>query len=256
MKTKFIYTFKELSRQNTGCHPMDSGGATGRHWQRKLPPEGAYIESAKMFKYKDGREEPEVYAYIPQHVFLESLIDVDKKLTRAIQSRDRKEGLGIFDVEDFMKSHANFKFANVGYTYNYENDLSQNFQYVVLSEREDWYYDDSAIVVIQSHNGADARGGFSTYIVGRFKDDYAASIFMEPVLHWGITKAPKAKLAALEKLTETWEPGWSSFPTGMMLKDIKRILHKSRKDPSAMRVELKDGTKCTVYCASRALEGW
>jgi hypothetical protein len=54
------------------------------------------------------------------------------------------------------------------YTYNCENDMSQDFQFDTLSDD----YGDT-YVILQTHNGCDARGGMSTPVVARAYDiDY------------------------------------------------------------------------------------
>jgi hypothetical protein len=53
-----------------------------------------------------------------------------------------------------------------GYTYNEDNDLSQDFVYYSLGDIVESEY-----VIIRSHNGCDARGGFSSPVVAEVKGD-------------------------------------------------------------------------------------
>lgn len=55
--------------------------------------------------------------------------------------------------------------------YNHENDLNQGFSYYPISENQDVY--DQEYIIIQTHNGADHRGGYSDPVIARLRDvDY------------------------------------------------------------------------------------
>ena len=56
--------------------------------------------------------------------------------------------------------------TRIEYTYNYDNSLSQDIQYVSLGDTYD-----CNIIALAIHNGADARGGFTDYKIFKIDED-------------------------------------------------------------------------------------
>lgn len=160
---KHYLTFESLARQNTGMSILDSGGKTGRQWQRPLPKEKLEIEVT----------EKSIYGTISLCSFLNSRLSIDRKLSKWIQNLD---GLDLSDEKLIanITEKINTPFKSRGYTYNFDTDLSQNFIYMIFSWKDDYMYDNNAIVCIRTHNGADARGGFSTIILARLKESISS----------------------------------------------------------------------------------
>lgn len=185
----------EMISQNTGTHILDSGGAYGRHWERnqkhtltdfKESPDIVY--SAHV--YRDGELSLDVTKSLFHHLvnnlnyeeYVDKLfhrfVDIYIKEFYEYWDDERNCGYGDFDWNKAMKCFCelvrkdrkgnrqwiSWEFEGEewsGYTYNDENILSQDFVYDVMGG---W-------VFIQSHNGCDARGGFSWPHLFQLKDD-------------------------------------------------------------------------------------
>lgn len=154
--------FKMLT-ENTGVHFLDSGFSNGRHWQRNANKSIADFANDPAELYIKDRNEDyiertvSVFHYISTMYELDSICD---KFNR-IKSNDW-DG----DFYGVSAKHQAF-LENIGYdknprewnTYNGESDLSQTLQGVSLRLFVDGQYEDYAI--IQIHNGADVRGGYT-----------------------------------------------------------------------------------------------
>jgi hypothetical protein len=154
--------FKMLT-ENTGVHFLDSGMSNGRHWQRnaKKTIEDFANEPAELYiKYRNDdfiERTVSVFHYISTMYELDSICD---KFNR-IRSNDW-DG----DFYGVSAKHQAF-LEDIGYdknprewnTYNGESDLSQTLQGVSLRLFVDGQYEDYAL--IQIHNGADVRGGYT-----------------------------------------------------------------------------------------------
>ena len=154
--------FKMIT-ENTGVHFLDSGFSNGRHWQRnaKKTIEDFANEPAELY-IKDRNDDyiertVSVFHYISTMYELDSICD---KFNR-IKSNDW-DG----DFYGVSAKHQAF-LEDIGYdknprewnTYNGESDLSQTLQGVSLRLFVDGQYEDYAL--IQIHNGADVRGGYT-----------------------------------------------------------------------------------------------
>jgi hypothetical protein len=154
--------FKMIT-ENTGVHFLDSGFSDGRHWQRnaKKTIEDFANEPAELY-IKDRKDDyiertVSVFHYISTMYELDSICD---KFNR-IKSNDW-DG----DFYGVSAKHQAF-LEDIGYdknprewnTYNGESDLSQTLQGVSLRLFVDGQYEDYAL--IQIHNGADVRGGYT-----------------------------------------------------------------------------------------------
>ena len=157
---KIIY---QMLIENTGIHMCDSGGKDGRNWQRN-----------QKKSFKDFKNEPvitkdddlitkslfhhlsESCTYLPEQTkLLETYIKLNK---------DRYNEWN--DVQAFMEKYTHSgKKINCIYTYNEDNVLSQDIQFLYGG---DIY--ESDIIALSIHNGADARGGLTDYKF--FKIDY------------------------------------------------------------------------------------
>jgi hypothetical protein len=149
--------------ENTGVHFLDSGFSNGRHWQRnaKKTIEDFANDPAELY-IKDRNDDyiertVSVFHYLSEMYELDSICD---KFNR-IKSNDW-DG----DFYGVSAKHQAF-LENIGYdknprewnTYNGESDLSQTLQGVSLRLFVDGQYEDYAL--IQIHNGADVRGGYT-----------------------------------------------------------------------------------------------
>lgn len=157
---KLVY---KMLTENTGVHFLDSGMSNGRHWQRNQSKtiEDFASDPAELYiKYRNDdyiERSVSVFHYITEMYELDSICD---KFNR-IKSTD-------WDGDFYGVSAKGQEFLNeIGYdknprewnTYNGESDLSQTLQGVSLRLFVDGQYEDYAL--IQIHNGADVRGGYT-----------------------------------------------------------------------------------------------
>jgi len=146
--------------ENTGRHPLDSGGAYGRAWERN---QARTIE--------DFESEPEEkYTYRKSGNYLERTVSVFHFLSQldtdwiceefnAMPCRDWDADDEVYGVSkaqwDWLKAN---HVVRVGYTfntYNGDSDLSQILQ-------GSWVeIDDEVYLLLQIHGGCDARGGYT-----------------------------------------------------------------------------------------------
>lgn len=195
----------DLITENTGTHILDSGGSSGRHWQRNRKHSlQDFIDSDEIvFRprlSRDGKLDWDVTLSLFH--FLDNNLDYDDDLTNLFNRFvDRRESefwefweehhqeynpetqeyfdagprgygdwswekaIGCFvgwAIKHSSKYHESYDFSGEkgsDYTYNQENILSQDFIY--------YYFGD--VVFIRTHNGADARGGFTGPVIFRQK---------------------------------------------------------------------------------------
>jgi hypothetical protein len=154
--------FKMIT-ENTGVHFLDSGFSNGRHWQRnaKKTIEDFANEPAELY-IKDRNDDyiqrtVSVFHYISTMYELDSICD---KFNR-IKSNDWDGGFyGVSAKHQaFLEDIGYDKNPREWNTYNGESDLSQTLQGVSLRLFVDGQYEDYAL--IQIHNGADVRGGYT-----------------------------------------------------------------------------------------------
>jgi hypothetical protein len=150
----------DMLTEDTGRHPLDSGGAYGRAWERN---QARTIE--------DFENEPEErYTYHKSGNYLERTVSVFHFLSQldmdelceefnAMPCMDwdaDDEVYGVSKVQwDWLKAN---HVVRVGYTfntYNGDSDLSQILQ-------GSWVeIDDEVYLLLQIHGGCDARGGYT-----------------------------------------------------------------------------------------------
>jgi len=150
--------------ENTGVHMCDSGGAYGRGWQRnqKKTIKDFMNEDEESyqfdFKYNEIHRNVSVFHYLSG---LE-LDDICEKFNRR-QGADWDGNVGQLDdtygvsnrASEWLQSNYEVEVEYTFNTYNGDSDLSQILQGSRLQIDGDTYY------LIQIHNGADARGGYT-----------------------------------------------------------------------------------------------
>jgi len=157
-----IYT---ILTTGTGQHMLDSGGDSGRHWQRN---QLRTLESFKEEKEASLDEWGGLTISLFHHLwealnvtrFSEALDEEFKEF-----SKD-KEGSYLDDIAAFIKHMK----AEAGYSensYNRDSCLSQVIQYQTFRSGERDY------VALQIHQGADVRGGYTRPYIFELADEYA-----------------------------------------------------------------------------------
>lgn len=182
MKTDLTLEFlATYLRENTGRSFLDSGDCYGRHYDRPMPTAAVWftedycpIMSLGHFLMDNCLHLPEVQKAFDAFS-AESDLTWEKDLDAFFQVKKRKEF----------------------YSYNEENALDQDFVCRIFSVVDEWVYDEEAIIVVQSHNGCDARSGFSRPLILSPKDDLSFLFDLSPNIWLDIDAFPE--LASFEE---------------------------------------------------------
>jgi len=165
METKQV--IYNMLTENTGTHFLDSGGANDRHWQKN---------QSKTINNFDNEEEIQIidkdskYPYLFKSLYhhlinsCEYLEKDNKDFINWINQnpyswKDNQDGRcagSMYDVEEYM-SLTYGDDIRTEYTFNYDNNLSQDIQFMTAGD----------IIALAIHNGADARGGLTDYKIFR-----------------------------------------------------------------------------------------
>ena len=168
----------EMLTESTGRHPMDSGGAYGRHWEENRK----HIKKGKqpLYAYRyDETKTAELIATIPIFDYL-SLMEYTEDC-QMLESLLPNLGHDIlYYMESFIGTiqNPNAKLSvfeenplfgsKVGNTYNGEDLLTQGFEYL-------WFeYNGEDYIAISIHNGCDIRGGYTDIHI--FKVDWSEEV--------------------------------------------------------------------------------
>lgn len=196
MRTKeLIY---RMLIENTGTHPLDSGGAYGRAWERNQGKtiEDFEAEPEESFTYDrdcnclDRRVS--VFHYLSQ---LETDWVCDYFNEMPCQDWDADGNVyGVSKAQwDWLNSKCEVK-VNYGFnTYNRDSDLSQILQGSWLTINDEQY------LLLQIHGGCDARGGYTNaklfkpqeeeYYIHEYLREYMDSYDIDEALREGYIKA-------------------------------------------------------------------
>jgi hypothetical protein len=193
MKTSEVIAM--MMQENTGTHPLDSGGSNGRKWQQlagvdmdKLP-EAIFDE----YGYKQS-----MYHYLSDH------LRYNKEFTESYHEYDKQfpDTHYVATLSDWFDEHPEYTVIESNNTYNFETTLDGIFQY--------WRFEDAngdEHIVLQTHNGADARGGYSK----PFIFDYRADDYHE--FASGLQNANVYCDKCANRWWTDWRGGWESDDT-------------------------------------------
>ena len=161
-------TIYKMLTENTGTHFLDSGGGNGRHWQRN-----------QIKTIKDFQDEPEAtlsFDVIGDDIYLEPTVSVFHKLSKVldecrvckifnsmkVNNWDSDNYYGVSkEGEKFLNSFGFSKLEDneTWNTYNWDNCFSQVVQGTNLISECSKFGEN--YVLIQIHQGADVRGGYT-----------------------------------------------------------------------------------------------
>jgi hypothetical protein len=224
--------FKSLVRQNTGKHMMDSGGDNGRHWQQPIPKQPVTVTKG----YNNGLD-----VSISTADFLEAHLEIDVKLTKWLRKQDANN---YSEYAEALAEKLQLTVLCSDNTYNSENDLDQNFQFSAIGPKgADWFYEsDGCYIIVETHNGADIRGGYSDPVVCKLKSDQ--------FLDWNcgavFTKYTDADGIAHDayEMGEQYSIGYQSAPIYHLNEAIAEVIEVSGID---FKVKLKNGATVKGY---------
>ncbi len=170
----------EMLTENTGKHFLDSGGSEGRGWQRnqKKTIEAFENEEEEMYhldaKYKEIHRTVSVFHYLTNNLEID---DICEEFNRLQDENDNWDADGdVYGVSKeayaMLMEQPGVEIHRTWNTYNGHSDLSQILQGANLT------IDDEDYVLIQIHNGADARGGYTDAKLFKM-EEYAIHEYLE-----------------------------------------------------------------------------
>tara|TARA_R110001599_G_scaffold22350_2_gene82492 strand:+ start:2626 stop:3258 length:633 start_codon:yes stop_codon:yes gene_type:complete len=149
--------------ESTGKHFLDSGGADNRGWQRnqKKTIEDFENEEEELYqldtKYKEIQRTVSVFHYLTNNLEIDEICEEFNKIQEDSDNWDADADVyGVSrEAFDHIDSFFEVDIQRTFNTYNGDSDLSQILQGAYLRINEEDY------ILIQIHNGADARGGYT-----------------------------------------------------------------------------------------------
>lgn len=164
----------QMMTENTGIHMMDSGGATGRMWQRNQKHTiEDFIEQPKA-RLDEWGGDISIFHFFSE--FLEHDAEMQKKIEDVAELLPHESWFGIREafIADLLEPPdslypSGWTFENTYNTYNDPDSihLSQTFEGSDLVDPGG-----RRLLLIMLHNGADVRGGYTKPYAFRYKGDY------------------------------------------------------------------------------------
>jgi hypothetical protein len=249
-------TFAKACRFKTGTHFLDSGGDSGRAWQKPAINETVKPVSIEARNYEwKGEKRFEISATIQTAHLLSEALKVDFDLqTQFAEFADEEgnENLSWFELgEKFATERLGLLQRARDNVYNGENELSEIYVWEVYSQKEDfsdWLYCDEPLTVIYVHTGADVRGGYGKPVFCRSRGEFpipfdlCAEFWAESGTDEDGTELSREQLDAI---CEQWRSGYSSRPASQVEEDVETLVSQTKE---TVTLKLKTGETVTV-CA-------
>lgn len=154
--------------ENTGTHFLDSGGDKNRAWQKNELKDIRKEESYTV----DSNESDEAIICVSAYHHLTNVLDTDHVTTMV--NRFLGKSKDVFWVQEAIELLENrYELENISEvfnTYNHGSPLSQN----ILGLNFEYYGEH--YILLQTHNGADIRGGYSRVKCYKYEDFYSSQI--------------------------------------------------------------------------------
>jgi hypothetical protein len=159
---------EKMLKENTGIHMLDSGRTYGRHWQHNQLVDFPNTQQVIVSFDKYISFTKSIYWFLSTILEYHNKLDHEfRAFDEVLNERCKESGIlsctweeSIAEWKKFLKSKNQLSEPYFGYTcdytYNSENCMSQDFIYDCMC------IDDEEVVIIQIHNGCDARGGFTS----------------------------------------------------------------------------------------------
>jgi hypothetical protein len=188
--------------ENTGRHFLDSGGAYGRMWERNQARAKATGQTILESFQAESRAWWDGYGVtLSAFHWMTEHLDYDAGMTHRLQRWINLSWIGLAQyergretnscatIDEWIDLHVKKKwfephpeFGGWTNTYNHENLLSQDLLFTCFATTDKHPYSpDESFVAMSTHNGADARGGYSDFKIYRCDpyemwdwDDFAA----------------------------------------------------------------------------------
>ena len=154
--------------EDTGKHLLDSGDAYNRHWQKNQKLKIDDFVNREMITYNKDYD----YHSLDTYKFLSERLNVDQetdelnKLFDEFINRDEnKDECYLTNMYDFVSELIQKDYNLIYNTYNFNETLTQGFQFGTFE------YDNNEYVILQIHNGADSRGGYTKPYIFKIYDE-------------------------------------------------------------------------------------
>ena len=156
-------TIYSMLTENTGTHFLDSGGANGRMWQRNQKKTMQDFENEMDESYEFDSKYNEIYRTVSVFHYLTNNLEIDEicehfnNLQNTFNNWDADANVyGVsFQAFEYLETNFEIDIQRSWNTYNGESDLSQILQGSTVLINDEYYF------ILQIHNGADARGGYT-----------------------------------------------------------------------------------------------
>lgn len=161
----------EMLKANTGIHFMDSGGGSGRAWQRnqgrKFAEEPEVKFSVSEWHDSEGKTRLEYDFSVSTYHYLTKFLALDavcKKFNRIpCDDWDSELAYGLSRKGEAFLEKLGAEVKKAVNTYNYDCPLDQVLQFSPVEiDGEDY-------ILLQVHGGADVRGGYTDAKLFTFK---------------------------------------------------------------------------------------
>ena len=165
--SKDIYSTEEVLQaiftEDTGINLLDSGGKDNRAWQRNATLE--FIDKpAAYIDYENVR--------LSTYHYLLKRLEYNRFQTDQFRYMfpDRQDR-GMSSMVDYVLNCGLESSGEVYNTYNDETLLDQDIQYLEFTIDDGWG-ETHTYVILQVHNGADPRGGYTDPVIFKARDEY------------------------------------------------------------------------------------
>tara|TARA_R110000796_G_scaffold20668_1_gene61334 strand:+ start:2398 stop:3057 length:660 start_codon:yes stop_codon:yes gene_type:complete len=203
MKTKqLVY---EMLTENTGKHFLDSGGSEGRGWQRNQKKTIEAFENEDEELYQLDAKYKEIYRTVSVFHFLTNNLEIDDICEEFNRLQDESNNwdadADVYGVSkeawEMLDEFHDIEIERTWNTYNGESDLSQILQGANLTINDEQY------ILLQIHNGADARGGYTDAKLFKMEEDMIHEYLQE----WKDSSEVEEDLKEgyIEILTDYWD---------------------------------------------------
>ena len=167
---KLVY---ELLTENTGAHPLDSGGAYGRHWERnaKKSIEDFEAEPEAVLEIKKWDNGLDAYPRISLYHYLTRILELDDLCNefnaQPVNDWDSDDYYGVSAAgEQWLKDKGFEPIGDTFNSYNGDSCLSQVIQGETFKRDGDYY------CLLQVHGGCDIRGGYTDAKLFKLEEEY------------------------------------------------------------------------------------
>lgn len=147
--------------ENTGKHLLDSGMMYGYAYDRRA---GIDYSKTPVASVNDGAYVKSLYHHLVSNLVVNT--DEQKRFMDYASDDERQSDSWGEILQAYCEEHG-YTGVRGDNSYNYDNNLDGTFQWYEIDGT-----DDEQMVVVQTHNGCDPRGGYSTPVWFEYRSGY------------------------------------------------------------------------------------